>query len=186
MSVAVLAYAMRGIDPKQVVSLTLPTAGVGIAPGGASVVFPDYSGIAQVAAAMREGRLPEYAASPLTCCLGGTQMAPGLSRGPSWVNSASAPRGVRVERHRPRVRDGQRAGRLRRRDGAGPVGPGMAGMRRDPALTDPARARAGTARVRALAGWSLNFPSHAGRMRLCVIRIRRPCFPIYGPGRSLT
>lgn len=59
--VAVLAYAMRGIDPNSFVSLTLPTAGVGFAPGGASVVFPDYGGIAQVAAAMREGRLPEYA-----------------------------------------------------------------------------------------------------------------------------
>ena len=59
--VAVLAYAMRGIDSKKIVSLTLPTAGVGTAPGGASVIFPDYGGIAQVAAAMREGRLPQYA-----------------------------------------------------------------------------------------------------------------------------
>lgn len=59
--VAVLAYAMRGIDSKRIVSLTLPTAGVGTAPGGASVVFPDYGGIAQVAAAMREGGLPQYA-----------------------------------------------------------------------------------------------------------------------------
>jgi LCP family protein required for cell wall assembly len=61
-SVAVLAYAMRGIDPKRIVSLTLPTAGVGTAPGGASVVFPDYDGIAQMAAAMRASRLPQYAA----------------------------------------------------------------------------------------------------------------------------
>lgn len=60
--VAVLAYGMRGIDPNAIVTLTLPTAGTGIAPDGASVVFPDYGGIAQVAAAMREGRLPEYAA----------------------------------------------------------------------------------------------------------------------------
>jgi LCP family protein required for cell wall assembly len=59
--VAVLAYAMRGIDPNAIVSLTLPTAGTGIAAGGASVVFPDYGGIAAVSAAMREGRLPEYA-----------------------------------------------------------------------------------------------------------------------------
>ncbi len=58
--VAVLAYAMRGINPNSFVSLTLPTAGPGIAAGGASVMFPDYDGIAQVAAAMREGRLPEY------------------------------------------------------------------------------------------------------------------------------
>jgi LCP family protein required for cell wall assembly len=58
--VAVLAYAMRGINPNSYVSLTLPTAGPGIAAGGASVIFPDYDGIAQVAAAMREGRLPEY------------------------------------------------------------------------------------------------------------------------------
>jgi LCP family protein required for cell wall assembly len=60
-SVAVLAYAMRGIDPNSFVSLTLPTAGTGIAAGGASVVFPDYGGIAQMSAALREGRLPEYA-----------------------------------------------------------------------------------------------------------------------------
>lgn len=59
--VAVLAYAMRGIDPNSFVSMTLPTAGTGIAAGGASVVFPDYNGIAQMSAAMREGRLPEYA-----------------------------------------------------------------------------------------------------------------------------
>jgi LCP family protein required for cell wall assembly len=58
--VAVLAYAMRGINPASYVSLTLPTAGPGITAGGASVIFPDYDGIAQVAAAMREGRLPEY------------------------------------------------------------------------------------------------------------------------------
>ncbi len=60
-SVAILAYAMRGIDPNSIVSMTLPTAGAGMAPGGASVVFPDYGGIAAMAAAMREGRLPEYA-----------------------------------------------------------------------------------------------------------------------------
>lgn len=59
--VAVLAYAMRGINPNNVVSLTLPTAGTGIAPGGASVIFPDYNGIAQVAEAMRKGQLPQYA-----------------------------------------------------------------------------------------------------------------------------
>ncbi|WP_426987767.1 LCP family protein [Pseudarthrobacter sp. Y6] len=59
--VAILAYGMRGIDPNAVVTLTLPTAGAGLTAGGASVVFPDYGGIAQVAAAMREGRLPEYA-----------------------------------------------------------------------------------------------------------------------------
>ena len=58
--VAVLAYAMRGINPDSYVSLTLPTAGPGTAAGGASVILPDYDGIAQVAAAMREGRLPEY------------------------------------------------------------------------------------------------------------------------------
>ncbi|GAC1606105.1 MAG: hypothetical protein NVS3B6_18990 [Pseudarthrobacter sp.] len=58
--VAVLAYAMRNINPNSFVSLTLPTAGPGIGPGGASVILPDYDGIAQVAAALREGRLPEY------------------------------------------------------------------------------------------------------------------------------
>jgi LCP family protein required for cell wall assembly len=59
--VAILAYGMRGIDPNAMVALTLPTAGPGMTPGGASVLFPDYGGIAQMAAAMREGRLPEYA-----------------------------------------------------------------------------------------------------------------------------
>lgn len=59
--VAVLAYAMRGIDPNSFVSLTLPTAGTGTVASGASVVFPDYGGIAQMSAALREGRLPEYA-----------------------------------------------------------------------------------------------------------------------------
>jgi polyisoprenyl-teichoic acid--peptidoglycan teichoic acid transferase len=58
--VAVLAYAMRGINPDLFVSLTLPTAGPGTGAGGAAVILPDYDGIAQVAAAMREGRLPEY------------------------------------------------------------------------------------------------------------------------------
>jgi anionic cell wall polymer biosynthesis LytR-Cps2A-Psr (LCP) family protein len=52
-----LTDALGGID----VDVTLPTAGTGTVAGGASVVFPDYGGIAQVAAAMREGRLPEYA-----------------------------------------------------------------------------------------------------------------------------
>lgn len=62
-SVAVLAYAVRGIDPNAGMFFTLPTAGVGFVPGGASVVFPDYAGINAVGAALREGRIAEYAAA---------------------------------------------------------------------------------------------------------------------------
>ena len=61
-SVAVLAYAIRGLDPNAGKFFTLPTAGVGFA-GGASVVFPDYAGINAVGAALREGRIAEYAAA---------------------------------------------------------------------------------------------------------------------------
>ena len=59
-SVAVLAYALRGTDPSAGVFFTLPTAGVGTI-GGASVVLPDYGGINAVGAALREGRIAEYA-----------------------------------------------------------------------------------------------------------------------------
>lgn len=59
-SVAVLAYALRNTDPNAGVFFTMPTAGVGMV-GGASVVFPDYAGINAVGAALREGRIAEYA-----------------------------------------------------------------------------------------------------------------------------
>lgn len=61
-SVAILAYGLRGLDPNACTFMTLPTAGVGIV-GGASVVLPDYGGIGAVSAALNEGRLAEYAAA---------------------------------------------------------------------------------------------------------------------------
>ncbi len=63
MSVAILAYGMRGIDYNACTFITLPTAGVGTSPDGQSIVLPDYGGIAGVAAALRDGRLAEYAAA---------------------------------------------------------------------------------------------------------------------------
>ena len=62
MTVAILAYGMRGIGYNASTFVTLPTAGVGTV-AGASVVLPDYGGIAGVAAALRDGRLAEYAAA---------------------------------------------------------------------------------------------------------------------------
>ena len=62
MTVAILAYGMRGIDYNASTFVTLPTAGVGTI-AGASVVLPDYGGIAGVASALRDGRLAEYAAA---------------------------------------------------------------------------------------------------------------------------
>lgn len=62
MTVAILAYGMRGLDYNASTFVTLPTAGVGTI-GGASVVLPDYGRIAGVAAALREGRLAQYAAA---------------------------------------------------------------------------------------------------------------------------
>lgn len=62
MTVAILAYGMRGLDYNASTFVTLPTAGVGTV-GGASVVLPDYGRIAGVAAALREGRLAQYAAA---------------------------------------------------------------------------------------------------------------------------
>ena len=59
-SVAVLAYALRNIDPNAAGFVTLPTAGVGTI-GGASVVLPDYGGINALAAALQEGRIAEFA-----------------------------------------------------------------------------------------------------------------------------
>lgn len=59
-SVAILAYALRNVDPHAAGFVTVPTAGVGTI-GGASVVLPDYGGISALAAALREGRIAEYA-----------------------------------------------------------------------------------------------------------------------------
>ena len=59
-SVAILAYSLRNTDPNAAGFVTLPTAGVGTI-GGASVVLPDYGGINALAAALRDGRIAEYA-----------------------------------------------------------------------------------------------------------------------------
>lgn len=60
-SVAILAYGLRTVDPGASVFFTLPTAGTGTSPDGQSIVLPDYAGIGEVAAALRDGTLPEYA-----------------------------------------------------------------------------------------------------------------------------
>lgn len=57
---AILAYSLRNLDVNAIGTLTLPTAGTGMA-AGQSVVFPDYGGINAVAAALREGRIGDFA-----------------------------------------------------------------------------------------------------------------------------
>ncbi|MDQ0731021.1 LCP family protein [Arthrobacter sp. B1I2] len=57
---AILAYSLRNLDVNAIGTMTLPTAGTGMA-AGQSVVFPDYGGINAVGAALREGRIGEYA-----------------------------------------------------------------------------------------------------------------------------
>ncbi|HSU46480.1 MAG TPA: LCP family protein [Arthrobacter sp.] len=57
---AILAYSLRNLDVNAIGTMTLPTAGTGMA-AGQSVVFPDYGGINAVAAALREGRIGEFA-----------------------------------------------------------------------------------------------------------------------------
>ncbi|MFK4296032.1 LCP family protein required for cell wall assembly [Arthrobacter sp. GAS37] len=63
MSVAILAYGLRTVDPKASVFFTLPTAGTGTSPDGQSIVLPDYAGIGDVAAALRDDTLPQYVAA---------------------------------------------------------------------------------------------------------------------------
>jgi len=57
---AILAYSLRNLDVNAIGTMTLPTAGAGMA-AGQSVVFPDYGGIAAVGAAIREGRIADFA-----------------------------------------------------------------------------------------------------------------------------
>ncbi|MBX7444822.1 MULTISPECIES: LCP family protein [unclassified Arthrobacter] len=57
---AILAYSLRNLDVNAIGTMTLPTAGTGMA-AGQSVVFPDYGGIAAVGAALREGRIADFA-----------------------------------------------------------------------------------------------------------------------------
>ncbi|MEW1823073.1 LCP family protein [Arthrobacter sp. NPDC080031] len=62
-SVAILAYGLRTVDPQASVFFTLPTAGTGTSPDGQSIVLPDYAGIGEVAAALRDDTLPQYVAA---------------------------------------------------------------------------------------------------------------------------
>ncbi|MFP5311478.1 MAG: LCP family protein, partial [Actinomycetes bacterium] len=57
---AVLAYSLRNLDVNAIGTMTLPTAGAGFV-AGQSVLFPDYGGIAAVGAALREGRIGDFA-----------------------------------------------------------------------------------------------------------------------------
>ncbi|MBT2515485.1 LCP family protein [Arthrobacter sp. ISL-30] len=62
-AMATLAYALRGIDPAAALFITLPTAGTGFSADGQSIVIPDYGGIGEVAAALANGTLDQYAAA---------------------------------------------------------------------------------------------------------------------------
>jgi LCP family protein required for cell wall assembly len=57
---AILAYSLHNLDANAIRTMTLPTAGAGFV-GGQSVLFPDYGGINAVGAALREGRIAEFA-----------------------------------------------------------------------------------------------------------------------------
>ncbi|MEW1806601.1 LCP family protein [Pseudarthrobacter sp. NPDC080039] len=57
---AILAYSLRNLDVNAIGTMTLPTAGTGMV-AGQSVVFPDYGGINAVGAALREGRIGDFA-----------------------------------------------------------------------------------------------------------------------------
>lgn len=59
---AVLGYGLRGVEPSADVFFTLPTAGTGRSEDGQSIVLPDRGGIAEVAAALAEDSLAQYAA----------------------------------------------------------------------------------------------------------------------------
>ena len=57
---AILAYSLRNLDTNAIGTMTLPTAGSGFI-AGQSVLFPDYGSINAVGAALREGRIGEFA-----------------------------------------------------------------------------------------------------------------------------
>jgi len=57
---AMLAYSLRNLDVNAIGTMTLPTLGSGFV-AGQSVLFPDYGGIAAVGAALREGRIADFA-----------------------------------------------------------------------------------------------------------------------------
>lgn len=62
-ALATLAHALRDTDPEASIFFTLPTAGTGTSPDGQSIVLPDYDGTAEVAAALNEDRMADYAAA---------------------------------------------------------------------------------------------------------------------------
>lgn len=57
---AILAYSLRDLDPAAIGTMTLPTAGSGTI-AGQSVLLPDYGAINAVGAALRDGRIGEFA-----------------------------------------------------------------------------------------------------------------------------
>lgn len=57
---AILAYSLRNLNTGAIGTMTLPTTGSGFV-AGQSVLFPDYGAIAAVGAALREGRIGEFA-----------------------------------------------------------------------------------------------------------------------------
>jgi LCP family protein required for cell wall assembly len=57
---AILAYSLRNLDAGAIGTMTLPTAGSGFI-AGQSVLFPDYGAINAVGAALREGRIGDFA-----------------------------------------------------------------------------------------------------------------------------
>ena len=62
-SVAILAYGMRTIDPAASVFFTLPNLGTGTSADGQSIVIPDYGAFAAVGAAVRDDTLAQYVAA---------------------------------------------------------------------------------------------------------------------------
>ena len=58
--VSILAYSLRTVDTNAIGTMTLPTAGAGFI-AGQSVLLPDYGAINAVGAALREGRIGEFA-----------------------------------------------------------------------------------------------------------------------------
>ena len=57
---AILACSLRNLDVNAIGTMTLPTAGPGFV-AGQSVLFPDYGAINAVGAALREGRIGDFA-----------------------------------------------------------------------------------------------------------------------------
>lgn len=52
--------SMNQLRPSAITSFTIPNAGTGTTAGGASVVWPDEEGLAEMRTAMEEGTMPEF------------------------------------------------------------------------------------------------------------------------------